>query len=184
MLTRKLEELAFQESPAAQIVTEHRVIKVANRSFCSTFGYSVDQLIDDLTLKLYPDEHDYAVIGDRALSELRCKKTYQDCRLMRRKSGEIFRTGAHGITLSPGSPYALMIWSFEPIPIRLLGDALTIREREVACLVVCGFTCKEMARKLGISYRTVEVHRGHIMSKLHAKNSVDLAAKILSLRSA
>jgi DNA-binding CsgD family transcriptional regulator len=34
--------------------------------------------------------------------------------------------------------------------------------------------------KLGISRRTVEIHRAHIMQKLGAKNSVDLMRIVLN----
>jgi DNA-binding NarL/FixJ family response regulator len=55
-------------------------------------------------------------------------------------------------------------------PIRLL----TAREREVFQLVAEGKTNQEAAKILGISARTVEVHRAHIMSKLNLKTRVDL----------
>lgn len=51
---------------------------------------------------------------------------------------------------------------------------LTRREREVLSQITGAASNKEAARNLGISPRTVEIHRGHIMHKLGAKNSVDL----------
>lgn len=51
---------------------------------------------------------------------------------------------------------------------------LTRREREVLSQIAGAASNKEAARNLGISPRTVEIHRGHIMHKLGAKNSVDL----------
>jgi DNA-binding NarL/FixJ family response regulator len=44
---------------------------------------------------------------------------------------------------------------------------LTAREREVLQLVATGFTSKEIALRLGISYRTVEAHRLHLMRRLN-----------------
>ncbi len=58
-------------------------------------------------------------------------------------------------------------------------DLLTQREREVLALIASSATNKEAANRLGISQRTVEIHRAHIMHKLGAKNSVDLARKVL-----
>jgi DNA-binding NarL/FixJ family response regulator len=43
---------------------------------------------------------------------------------------------------------------------------LTEREREVLQLVAEGKTSKEIAEKLGITWRTAESHRSHIMEKL------------------
>ena len=56
---------------------------------------------------------------------------------------------------------------------------LTQREREVLALIVASATNREAATSLGISQRTVEIHRAHIMHKLGAKNSVDLARKVM-----
>ncbi len=55
-----------------------------------------------------------------------------------------------------------------------LYDRLTVREREILAQVSDGKTSKEIARSLGISPRTVEVHRSHIMGKLGADSLADL----------
>jgi two-component system, LuxR family, response regulator FixJ len=52
--------------------------------------------------------------------------------------------------------------------------SLTPREREVLALVADGEPCKIIARQLGISIRTVEGHRAHIIDKLSARGSSDL----------
>lgn len=51
---------------------------------------------------------------------------------------------------------------------------LSPREREIMTLTVSGLTSKEIARKLEISPRTVEVHRTHVMYKMGAANLADL----------
>jgi len=51
---------------------------------------------------------------------------------------------------------------------------LTPRERDVLMQILAASSNKETARNLGISQRTVEVHRAHIMLKLGAKNIADL----------
>ncbi len=52
---------------------------------------------------------------------------------------------------------------------------LTEREREVMALAVAGSPNKEIARRLGISHRTVEIHKSKIMHKTGATNLLDLA---------
>jgi FixJ family two-component response regulator len=52
---------------------------------------------------------------------------------------------------------------------------LTEREREVMALAVKGCSNKVIASRLGISYRTVEVHKSKITHKTGAKNLLDLA---------
>jgi two-component system, LuxR family, response regulator FixJ len=51
---------------------------------------------------------------------------------------------------------------------------LTPREQEVLAAVISGASNKEAGRRLGISPRTVEVHRARVMAKLGAKNTADL----------
>jgi FixJ family two-component response regulator len=53
---------------------------------------------------------------------------------------------------------------------------LTPREREVMSLLVAGQPNKEIARRLGISHRTVEIHRTRVMHKMHVVNLLELAA--------
>ena len=45
-------------------------------------------------------------------------------------------------------------------------DGLTEREREILVLIAEGMTNAEIARRLGISVKTVQMHRTHIMDKL------------------
>jgi len=52
--------------------------------------------------------------------------------------------------------------------------SLSPRERECMTLVVSGLSSKEIAKELGISPRTVEVHRTHVMHKMGAANLADL----------
>jgi FixJ family two-component response regulator len=57
---------------------------------------------------------------------------------------------------------------------------LTGREQEVLSQLIAGATNKEAGRRLGISHRTIEIHRAHIMEKLGAKNATDLIRIVLS----
>lgn len=52
---------------------------------------------------------------------------------------------------------------------------LTDRERDVMTLAIQGRPNKEIARQLGISHRTVEIHKSKIMHKTGAINLLDLA---------
>jgi len=53
-------------------------------------------------------------------------------------------------------------------------DRLTRREREVLELAGKGLHAKEIAHKLGISPRTVELHKASLMDKLGARNVAEL----------
>ena len=57
--------------------------------------------------------------------------------------------------------------------LRRMGS-LTAREREVLDLVVAGKANKEIAAALGLSPKTVEVHRAHVMEKMQASSVAEL----------
>ena len=57
-------------------------------------------------------------------------------------------------------------------PLRPL-PALTPREKSVLAALVAGRSNKEIAREMGISHRTVEVHRASLMTRLGARNLAD-----------
>ena len=57
---------------------------------------------------------------------------------------------------------------------------LTPRETDVLIHVVNGLTNKEIGKKLGISTRTVETHREHIMQKLNIKTVAGLTKYAIS----
>ena len=59
-------------------------------------------------------------------------------------------------------------------------DLLTARERDVLNQIAAGLSNKQAGRELGISPRTIEVHRARIMEKLGAKNAADLVRIVLS----
>jgi len=63
-------------------------------------------------------------------------------------------------------------------------NKLTARERAVLEQVVIGKTSKEIARVLGSSHRTVEIHRRHLMEKMAAPSLADLIRMRLLLPAA
>jgi DNA-binding CsgD family transcriptional regulator len=56
---------------------------------------------------------------------------------------------------------------------------LTPREREVLRLALDGLSNKEIGRSLGISHRTVEIHRGRALDKLDASSIPQLVRRLL-----
>ena len=53
-------------------------------------------------------------------------------------------------------------------------ETLTPREQEVFCLVVSGLLNKQVAFDLGITEKTVKVHRARVMQKMGAQSLADL----------
>ncbi|GAB3515594.1 transcriptional regulator UhpA [Photobacterium alginatilyticum] len=52
---------------------------------------------------------------------------------------------------------------------------LTKRERQIGEMLALGLDVKTVAAKLGLSHKTVHVHRANAMDKLNVKNNVELA---------
>lgn len=65
--------------------------------------------------------------------------------------------------------------------IRARFESLTPREREVLTLVTSGKANKVMAGDLGVSQRTVEIHRARVMEKMHAASLAQLVRMVMDL---
>jgi two-component system response regulator FixJ len=65
--------------------------------------------------------------------------------------------------------------------IRARIDSLTPREKEVLELLTSGKANKMMAQDLGLSQRTVEIHRAHVMEKMGAKSVAQLVRMVMDL---
>jgi FixJ family two-component response regulator len=69
------------------------------------------------------------------------------------------------------------------LPAELPGrEPLTKREAEVLAQLITGASSKVAATQLGISPRTVDIHRGRIMRKLGARNVSELIRIVLKQR--
>jgi FixJ family two-component response regulator len=95
-------------------------------------------------------------------------------------AGHVLSRVLDGVALwrrqTPGSASEILATAFPG------QDLLTPRERDVLAHLVTGESNKEAGRALGISPRTVEVHRARIMDKLHARNTADLMRIVLTER--
>jgi RNA polymerase sigma factor (sigma-70 family) len=60
-------------------------------------------------------------------------------------------------------------------------DSLTPREREVLDLMTQGKQNKAIAQDLGVSPRTVEIHRARVMEKMNAQSVAELVRMMLDL---
>ncbi|MDD3355144.1 response regulator transcription factor [Zoogloea sp.] len=60
-------------------------------------------------------------------------------------------------------------------------DQLTQREREVLDLIIAGKLNKQIADVLGISIKTVEVHRARVMEKMSAQSLAELVQQVMAI---
>ena len=76
--------------------------------------------------------------------------------------------------ISDGDAVQDYLWQAKKPESKTGYDLLTSREREVLQLIAEGYSNQKIAGELFISVKTVEAHKAHIMSKLHAQNRTDL----------
>ena len=63
-------------------------------------------------------------------------------------------------------------------------ESLTPRELQVMQLVTQGKANKVVGATLGVSQRTVEIHRAHVMEKMHARSLAELVRMVLDAEDA
>jgi RNA polymerase sigma factor (sigma-70 family) len=68
--------------------------------------------------------------------------------------------------------------------IKVYLESLTAREREVLDLMTQGKQNKSIAQDLGVSPRTVEIHRARVMEKMNAQSVAQLVRMMLDLNHA
>ena len=66
--------------------------------------------------------------------------------------------------------------------LRQRAEALTPREREVMWLVVAGMLNKQTGQRLGVTEKTVKVHRARVMRKMGANSLAGLVRMAEQLR--
>lgn len=177
-------QAAFANSPVGLAIAVHRVIFDCNRIFAETFRGKRRTFIGRTFQLVYPTQEDFETTGSRVAPLLGRSGIYADDRLMRRLDGQLFWCHVSGYAFDRRSPFARTVWSFTDVSHQrsVLSDtkaSLTQRERDVCALLVDGKTSKEIALALGISHRTVEVHRASLLRKYAVSSSPALIARLL-----
>jgi len=164
-------EIAYVHAPVGLVVTENRTIRDCNLAFAEMFGYRREELKDNLFSILYPSFEEFSNIRDRGVAQLRETNTYWDERIMARKDGTLFWCRVRGHTFTQDEPLMRAVWSFADLSGIRPYRALTRREREIVSLLADGLTSKEIAHRIDISYRTVEVYRAKLLKKFGVTNT-------------
>ena len=177
--------LAFEHAPVGMVLSRQRAIVDCNARLCEMFGAAREALLGQSFRVLYPSLAEFERIGQRMEPILNASGRYADNRMMKRLDGpwrgETFWCHVTGRALNRAAPHEAGIWTFEDLGSRRASSAdLTPREREVAAQVMQGLTSKEIGKALGISHRTVEIHRARLMRKYSAATTAELVQKLIA----
>ncbi len=141
-------------------------------------GLELQQRLDALGARLpivFISAHadiDVAVKALRAGALDFVTKPYRDQQLLDSINEALARDAAAHATPAAANAFVARLATLSP------------RERQVADLVVAGKSSKAIARALGISHRTVEQHRGHVLAKLGLQSVADLVRLVVENRRA
>lgn len=172
----------FLHAPVGMCVSQHRVIHACNDALARMFGYESKELIGQSFRVLYPTIDEFERTGARIVPIMSAKGHYSDERIMKRANQELFWCHVSGRGLIPTDAHAAGIWTFEDLSAkRPVTAELTPREREIAALLVEGKTSKLIARQIGLSPRTVEMHRAKLMRKFAANTSGELVHRLVGI---
>jgi len=170
---------ALENAPIGLVTTEYRIIQWCNRTFAEMFQYEPEDLIGQSFALLYPSNQEFEQIRDAGVPFLRETGKYWDERIMARRDGELFwcRVRAHVDDIE--DPLKRVVLSYSDISDYRRTVELTPRERQIVGLLATGCTSKEIAYRLALSPRTVDMHRGRLLKKYGVNNVVELLAGII-----
>jgi len=175
---------AFELSPIACALSRDRIIVECNLKFLAIFRTQREAVIGRSFEIFFPSSEEFERTGRRIASAVSSSETggYVDERVMRRPGdGSLFWCHVWGHALDRSRPHAAAIWSLDDMSAtRPIAVALTPREREIGALLVEGLTSKLVARRLGLSHRTVEIYRSRLLRKHGVDTATGLVRKLIA----
>lgn len=176
--------VAFECAPISMLILREQTIVTTNRALCAMFGIAADALIGERFGVLFPanDELDdlYSVIL-KAVSRVGEYRGHLLARRCDAAAGDpAFLCQVNVQYLSLDNVHRLLICSMHNLSqVAQEHSDLTPRERDVALLLRKRYTAKEIGKCLGISHRTVEVHRSKLMRKYGVHTVAELLQQLL-----
>ncbi len=129
-----------------------------------------------LMLSMYPEEHYALRTLKLGASGYLGKENMPD-----EVVGAILKVVRGGRYLSPALR-AELLDDGSPARKKPPHEALSPREYQVMCLLASGKTVGAIAKALGLSVKTIDTYRAHILEKLKLRNNVELARYALENR--
>lgn len=168
----------FLGLPVAAIIAQDRIIMDCNGTALNLFRARRRDVVLQPFSVLYPDLDEFEAAGRRMEPSLIGGVPQDDNRIMRRLDGSHFWVRVRGHAFNPAVPHEMTAWLFSEITedrdAKKTAISLTQRERDVAALLVDKLTSKQIAIALGISPKTVDIHRGSLLKKYSAASTTEL----------
>lgn len=178
-----LTQLAFEAAPIGIVLTENRVIRACNSTFCTMTGFEKNDLLDQSFRMLYSSDAEFDRVRDVGMSALRKGEHYSDLRLLRRADGDVIWCRFRAHALDRSAPLARTVLTFARLIEAPQHPTLTKREQDVVLGLRAGQTSKQIATSLGLSPRTIEDVRARLLKKFKAANTHEIVGKFTNLES-
>ena len=176
-----LAALAFENAPIGIVLSENRIIQRCNMTFAEMLGYVPNDIEGHSFRMFYGSDEEFNLVRGVGISALRRTGKYSDERLLRHREGHSIWCRFRAHSLTPDYPLEQIILSYALISDSGPPITLSKRERQVLGYMNEGMTSKEIARKLGLSPRTIEDVRARLAKRFGVKRSVDLLGKMTEL---
>jgi len=166
---------AFEQAPVALCLSRNRVIVHCNDELARLLHCKPQDVVGQSVSAFFTSPGEFRRRGPWATKMMGRSGRYDTEAIFKRPDGSLFWAHVSGRTLNPADPLSFAVWSFQELDRRFGSFArLSPRERDVAAALVEGLTNKEIAGRLALSPRTVEMHRARLMRKLGAKKLSNL----------
>lgn len=175
----------FESAPIGMLVMQRDTIVAVNRALCAMFRTSETALLGQPFGALFPDGDALDAIRPAIDEAVGRVGQYREHRLLRQRAlpgadePELIQVSLQYLHLD--AEHLLVICAADDLARAPAGGHadLTPRERDVAMLLRKRYTAKEIGKCLGISHRTVEVHRSRLMRKYGVNSAAALLRCLL-----
>jgi len=135
------------------------------------------ELAGDSLMHRYPSRDEFEQFGMRCLLPMLPIGCYSNERVVRRMDSSLFWRHLTGHSRRPD--HSICAAPQDVSLQRQMEHGLTVREKDVAQLLITGKSSKEIGKVLSLSPRTVDSYCARMIQKFNVRTRVELIAKLL-----
>ncbi|MCI4664970.1 MAG: PAS domain S-box protein [Neomegalonema sp.] len=168
------EDTLFEAAPVGLVLTEYRIIKACNSTFCEMTGYERDELIGQSFKLFYENDDEFARVRSVFESAVKVRGVDTKTRLLKRRDGDFTWCQFRAKTLTPREPIARAVLAYVELHDPPGAIDLTDREKEVLLRLGMGAVSREIAADLNLSPRTIDDVRSRLLKKFGVKSTAEV----------